>query len=124
MKLPKAKQYALEMVKGIRPGKIIPDPIGRLHRLHLDALEAMPSLTQVWAIETANYPPVRCAINGQSLTTTNPDGSVVLEYYPDGYPKIPDCLRRAPMTDSPRPRNLVDKYLEYIYQPYPFSLSP
>ena len=40
MKLPKAKTYALEMVKGIRPGKIVTEPIGRLLRLHLDALEA------------------------------------------------------------------------------------
>ena len=51
MKLPKAKTYALEMVKGIRPGKII-DPIGRLLRLHLDALEPMPEMVEIWAIET------------------------------------------------------------------------
>jgi len=48
MKLPKAKVYALEMVKGIRPGKVIADPIGRLHRLHLDVSEPMPGKAQVW----------------------------------------------------------------------------
>ena len=52
MKLPKAKTYALEMVKGIRPGKIIADPIGQLLRLHLDALEPMPEMVEIWAIET------------------------------------------------------------------------
>ena len=57
MKLPKAKVYALEMVKGIRPGLVIADPIGRLHRLHLDVQEPMPEIAQVWAIETADYPP-------------------------------------------------------------------
>ena len=35
MKLPKAKTYALEMVKGIRPGKLVADPIGRLHPIAL-----------------------------------------------------------------------------------------
>jgi len=54
MKLPKAKVYALEMVKGIRPGLVIADPIGRLHRLHLDVQEPMPEIAQVWAIETAD----------------------------------------------------------------------
>ena len=58
MKLPKAKTYALEMVKGVRPGKLIADTIGRLHRLRLDVEEPMPEMAQVWAIETADYPPL------------------------------------------------------------------
>jgi len=58
MKLPKAKTYALEMVKGIRPGKVIADPIGRLQRLHLDVQEPLPGKVLVWAIETADYPPL------------------------------------------------------------------
>jgi len=58
MKLPKAKIYALEMARGIRQGKVIADPIGRLHRLHLDLHEPMPEMAQVWAIETADYPPL------------------------------------------------------------------
>jgi hypothetical protein len=41
MKLPKAKTYALEMVKGIRPGRVIADPIGRLHRVHVDVHESI-----------------------------------------------------------------------------------
>ena len=44
MKLPKARTYALEMVRGVRPGMVIADPIGRLHRLHLDVHEFMPHL--------------------------------------------------------------------------------
>ena len=33
MKLPAAKKYALEMVKGIRPGRVVTDPIGDLNRM-------------------------------------------------------------------------------------------
>ena len=33
MKLPAAKKYALEMVKGIRPGRVIDDPVRELNRM-------------------------------------------------------------------------------------------
>jgi hypothetical protein len=33
MKLPAAKKYALEMVGGIRPGRVVTDPIGDLNRM-------------------------------------------------------------------------------------------
>ena len=33
MKLPAARKYALEMLKGIRPGRIVTDPIGDLNRM-------------------------------------------------------------------------------------------
>jgi hypothetical protein len=33
MKLPAAKRYAIEMIRGIRPGKIATDPIGDLNRM-------------------------------------------------------------------------------------------
>ena len=33
MKLPAAKKYALEMVKGVRPGRIVTDAIGDLNRM-------------------------------------------------------------------------------------------
>jgi hypothetical protein len=33
MKLPAAKRYAVEMVKGIRPGRVIVDPTGDLNRM-------------------------------------------------------------------------------------------
>jgi hypothetical protein len=33
MKLPAARKYALEMVKGIRPGRVVTDPIGDLNRM-------------------------------------------------------------------------------------------
>ena len=45
MKLPKAKTYALEMVKGIRPGIIVTDPIGDLHCLSLGPEPLVPDLT-------------------------------------------------------------------------------
>jgi hypothetical protein len=81
MKLPKAKTYALEMVKGIRPGRMVADPIGRLLRLHLDVLEPMPEMAEIRAIGTADYPPLysrhwrnwrpqRAAITSLSITLT------------------------------------------------------
>ena len=33
MKLPKARKYAVEMVKGICPGRIVADPIAELNRM-------------------------------------------------------------------------------------------
>ena len=39
MRLAKAKGYAIEMVKGIRPGKVTTDPIRNLHHLHLKFAE-------------------------------------------------------------------------------------
>ena len=92
MKLPKAKTYALEMVKGVRPGKLIADTIGRLHRLRLDVEEPMPEMAQVWAIETADYPPLYSRPSEPSESPSGDD--CPLEFYPDGYPMLPDCLRR------------------------------
>lgn len=92
MKLPKARTYALEMVNGIRPGRVIADAIGRLHRLHVDVHEPMPELAQVWAIETANYPPL---YSRPSEPAEIPRGDECqLGFYSDGYPMLPDCLRR------------------------------
>jgi hypothetical protein len=92
MQLPKARTYALEMVKGIRPERVIPDPIGRLQRLHVEVHEPMPELAQVWAIETANYPPLYSRPSEPSESPSGDD--CPLEFYPDGYPMLPDCLRR------------------------------
>jgi hypothetical protein len=92
MKLPKAKTYALEMMNGIRPGRVIADPIGRLHRLHLDVHEPMPEFAQVWATETANYP---CLYSRPSRLPESPNGDdCSIQFYPDGYPRIPACLKR------------------------------
>jgi hypothetical protein len=92
MKLPKAKVYGLEMVKGIRPGKVTADPIGRLLRLHLVVLEPMPEMAEIWAIETADYPPLYLRPLEELEAPNSADSQ--LEYYPDGYPKLPDCLGR------------------------------
>ena len=35
MKLSAAKRYALEMIRGIRPGRIVTDPIGDLNRMQV-----------------------------------------------------------------------------------------
>ena len=92
MKLPKAKTYALEMVKGIRPGKVITDTIGRLQRLNLDVQEPMPEMARIWAIETADYPPLYVRPSGEFEASNSADYH--LEYYEDGYPKLPACLGR------------------------------
>ena len=39
MKLPAAKKYALEMVNGIRPGRVVTDPIGDLNRMQTVLVE-------------------------------------------------------------------------------------
>ena len=85
MKLPKAKTYALEMVKGIRPGKVIADPIGRLQRLHLDVHEPMPEMAQVWAMETADYP-LPVFLRPSRPSDSSKGRRLPLEFYPDGYP--------------------------------------
>jgi hypothetical protein len=81
MKLNKAKTYAQEMVKGIRPGTIVTDPIADLHRLSLGPESLIPDLSWTDRVEEHgdwfqgdDYP---------------------LEYYEDGYPKLTDCLRRT-----------------------------
>ena len=38
MKLPAAKKYAVEMVKGIRPGRVVSEPIAELN--HMQAVLA------------------------------------------------------------------------------------
>jgi hypothetical protein len=60
-----ARQYVVEMIKGIRPGKSLADPIRHLHKLQVDLAEPMPTLAEVRAIETANYPPLTREANGQ-----------------------------------------------------------
>jgi hypothetical protein len=88
MKLPKAKTYALEMVKGIRPGKVIADPIGRLQRFHLDVHEPMPEMAQVWAMETADYPTLYSRPSEPSESSKGDECQ--LGFHPDGYPMLPD----------------------------------
>ena len=93
MRLAKAKGYAIEMVKGIRPGKVITDPIRNLHHLHLKFAEPTPSLAEIWAIETSDYPPLTMRRTVSVIEAQSAD--CPLEYYPDDYPKLPDCLRRS-----------------------------
>ena len=102
MRLAKAKKYVVEMIRGIRPGKVVSDPIGELHQLHLKfAGEPMPTLAEVTAIERANFPPLtrlqptiyKTAARGTPQPLQGDDYQ--LEYYEDGYPKLPACLDRT-----------------------------
>ena len=52
----------------------------------------MPEMAQVWAIETADYPPLYSRPSEPSESPSGDD--CPLEFYPDGYPMLPDCLRR------------------------------
>ena len=99
MRLAKAKAYAIEMVKGIRPRRMVADPLGRLLRLHLDVLEPMPEMAEIWAIETADYPPLY-STPLEELEAPN-SADYRLEYYPDGYPILPDCLNPRGLMSSP-----------------------
>ena len=81
MKLNKAKTYAQEMVKGIRPGTIVTDPIADLHRLSLGPEPLIPDLSWTDRVEE----------HGDWLQGDD----YPLEYYEDGYPKLTDCLRRT-----------------------------
>jgi hypothetical protein len=111
MRLNVAKRYAIEMVKGVRPGITITDPIDHLNRQQLKALDdSAPKaclepkayrhsvvnlsgvgadLTGVVAMETGEPP-----LNGRPPTPLKGD-DCQLECYPDGYPKLPACLDSA-----------------------------
>jgi hypothetical protein len=71
--------------------KVIANPIGRLQRLQIDVHEPMPEMAQVWATETADYPPL---YSRPSRPSDSPRGDYPLEFYPDGYPMLPDGLKR------------------------------
>jgi hypothetical protein len=106
MKLPAAKKYALEMVKGVRPGRVVTDPIGELNAMQavLAEYEAANNPNEddskgltpyVWPEEARN-----------PLHGSNPDGSTPgalqgddypLTYDADGNVELPACLdRRKP----------------------------
>ena len=60
MKLTKARSWCLETIRGIRPTlkRTTAEHIARLNRLHLDAIEPMPTLAEVVAIERETFPPL------------------------------------------------------------------
>jgi hypothetical protein len=102
MRLAKAKTYLIEMIRGIRPGKVVTDPISDLHRLHLKfateptPAEPMPTLAEVVAIERANFPPLTRLKNNKETIRSGTDAGDdnQLEHHEDGYPKLPACLDR------------------------------
>jgi hypothetical protein len=112
MKLNAAKKYALEIVKGIRPSEVIADPI-----LHLNLLAAREPLLprpptmdimggnlrgkldrkmreEILAVEVSQC--IQQAPQPDSVSVAQPlhGDNYPVEYYEDGYPQIPDCLRR------------------------------
>jgi hypothetical protein len=109
----KAKQYALEMVKGIRPGYVPADPIKHLQLETLRAtgegpLAGLASLNIMggdrhqWehprAIDRETLAEV---LRSECPVDTKPDlpepsgDDYTLEYHDDGSPRIPGCLRRG-----------------------------
>jgi hypothetical protein len=91
MRLPKAKAYALEMVKGVWDGRIVKGPIAHLNRLYVHANEPMPTLAEIWAIETSNYPPLT---QPNVVSEPLPAGDYPITFDSDGYPLLPECLDR------------------------------
>jgi hypothetical protein len=111
MSLAKAKQYALEMVKGIRTGYVPSDPTKNLHLETLKAIGERPlaglaplnlmggnrhkwehgrdreTLAEILRSECPMLLDVRPA-----PVPEPPQGDYPLEYYDDGYPKLPKLL--------------------------------
>jgi hypothetical protein len=56
----------------------------------VDRAEPMPTLAEVMAIERANFPPMTRPPKPGALQADD----YQVEYYEDGYPKLPDFLRR------------------------------
>jgi hypothetical protein len=88
--LDEAKRAAVAMLR--ERGKGDPqDFIARLNQIAasgVDRAAPMPTLTEVMAVERANFPPLTKPPALQSA----PD--IEIETYADGYPRLPDGLRR------------------------------
>jgi hypothetical protein len=110
MRLAKAKAYAIEMVKGIRPGSIVTDPIRELNLLEAKRDQGLGRGSE-WPTElmgggqqtdnkniASNLKQVildtELGFEASSEVPSPQGDDHQLEYYPDGYPKLPDCLRR------------------------------
>jgi hypothetical protein len=107
MRLNAAKQYALEIVRGIRPGRVLVDPIGNLRQEALKA-SAPDEPTRTWPIDVMGgrqrglvYADLRRAIldtervleQTASLPSLRGD-DYELTYDENGYPEMPACLDR------------------------------
>jgi hypothetical protein len=114
MRLAKAREYALEMVRGIRAGRVLTDPIRTLHQEHLKTMEEEPRPAplhimgggQEWnnscrveretatEILRSECPMLVDAPIKPALTPPLQGDDCPLEFYPDGYPMLPDGLKR------------------------------
>ena len=111
MRLPKAREYALDMVKGIWAGRILTDPIRNLHQEHLRPIKkAKPAPLNIMGVAHQWHNP--CPVNRETvaeilrsevLIDANPIKPALpapalqgddcpIEYDEKGYPELPDCL--------------------------------
>jgi hypothetical protein len=111
MRLPKAKAYALEIVRGIWAGKTLTDPIQKLHQETLKAMgetAASPAPLNIMGGERkrglkvdretiAEILLTECPVDAKPLSPAlpaPPPGDYPITYDHDGYPVLPPCLDR------------------------------
>ena len=110
MRLPKAKDYALEMVKGIWAGQTLIDPLRHLHQISLKEEPRRTPLNLMGVCHQWHDPtPVNCTtvaevlLNEIGADPAKPAPPVLplpgddyqqLDYDENGYPELPDCLGR------------------------------
>jgi hypothetical protein len=103
MVLAKARRYASELIKGIRPGIVLDDPIGHLNRISVIEPPSAGQITDIMGgqhrgcldrefrdriveIETGSA----LVMPAVEITDAPLSGNdYPLEYYEDGYPKLP-----------------------------------
>jgi hypothetical protein len=90
--LDEAKQAAVAFLR--EHGKAEPQgfiaELNQIAAYDVDRAEPMPTLAEVKAIERANFPPMTRPPKPGALQADD----YQVEYYEDGYPKLPDFLRR------------------------------
>jgi hypothetical protein len=100
MKLSAAKRYALDMVKGVRIGVKLVDPIADLNRAAVPTNDWLPTvepdlLAYIRHVETGY--PLPATVPTESGPTALQGDDYPLEYDADGYHLLPACLdRRKP----------------------------
>jgi hypothetical protein len=94
MKLAAAKKYAIEMVKGIRPGVVVEDPVRELNRMAAIVEGYSSGSNGAVAATEKDGPPLASA---DLLPEASYEADVPIEFDADGHPEIPACLdRRRP----------------------------
>jgi hypothetical protein len=109
MKLNAAKKYAIEMVRGVRPGRVVADPIAELNQYaanEADLAERREEPVQRQPVDLMGgtlrglvNPELRRAILATELGEESSSAPLQgddypLEYDENGYPELPACLDR------------------------------